>query len=246
MSFIAHKLKAHYSVSIASSLIAYAEKNKLFQDQLVHMLHSMPIVLPTYAEFPFIDDYSRYSLLEPKSIRSAELRAQWLMMRIADRDLPGSTQAALMLIDYIKDKPYENPKQLVVGFVRVAIPGITLGRFKLKNSVSVIVNHKAKKQDAELAKATARVCAGLIAEALTMARGKILKLEPEIADWLFGDRELDLYTATTDEIGKIRQELKQTKVMHSYSHGDNGIEMLAISPAVNSSYQESKWNIEAL
>lgn len=185
--------------------------------------------------------------LLPQSRDDALRRLLWLSDQINSENIPGFAKAAELLGNWEKIRIIENPKQIVVGVVVVAIPGITLGRFrKFKKIVCVIRRDVAERSGKELAKQLIQVNLQFISQALSFTEGNAYKLESEVIDWLFGDREIGLYSASSLQINLIKENLKELSVPHATIEKDNETTILAITPAANSEIEELYWNLETI
>ena len=184
----------------------------------------------------------------PHNDETATLKSNWLLERIRDNSITGSYSALAILKSWSNAKVYESPKAIVVGVVVVAIPGITMGRFSKRQSMAIIIrrNLTAKQNNLQLALMVAKSSHGVMQKAINMVHGNISKLEPEIADWFFGERNIVFYSGEAPQFQKIENELTSLGIIHASIEDENGAGVMAISPAVSSSSVEFHWGLEPI
>jgi hypothetical protein len=87
---------------------------------------------------------------------------------------------------------------------------------------------------------------GIVLEALIRAGGNTKKFEPEVADWFFGERAIEVYTTNELTLRTIKKELAELSAVHYILEKKEQVVAVAISPVVNSLVQEIYWDIEQL
>jgi len=85
-----------------------------------------------------------------------------------------------------------------------------------------------------------------VSKSLDKARGSVDSLEPEVAMWMYGDREVDFHQAEGEQIRKIKFELDKAGAVSEIIRKDNKPQALALSPVVNVSAVKESWNLESL
>lgn len=232
-----------YAKSLALSLILYAKHDEIFRRSFGKIAASF---LPRERSKVFYE-VSGIQVLLPRDRALALRRASWLEKRLQERSLPEFQETAEMLGNWEQIRIIEQPKSIVVGFIQVAIPGITLGRFKRFSKMTCLVsNAMAKTKAIELAKHTLQASIQLIADAVRAGNYNINKLEPEVADWFFGDRIIEFYKAGPEKMLSVKKELQRLGIPHSTVEKDDSLSLLAISPAANSEIEEAYWNLDHL
>lgn len=232
-----------YSEALALSLIVYAQAHhefSLYLDKLIEQ--KLPIKLTTSTfSFPI-----NLEILWPIDITTAKQRAFWLIKNIAENHLPGSTKATALLAAAQQQKL--TPRNLIVGIVGVAIPGITLGLIKRRPVTMTVVvrSDMVGKPAFLLAEKIISASFNIFSRSLQMANNEISRLEPEIAEWFYGSRTLSFFAATEKEITRIKQQLSQLGVIHSLIRDEGHAAVLAMSPAVNLSALTTTSTIEPL
>ena len=248
----------YYSELLLRSLILYAEKNATFEFMFRVLLREklpqrekMEFLSPELTHHAELFDVEGEALiLEPKDTPSAIRRARWLLARLDEECLPGSTRTRTILIEWTEQQhraPNENPKQIVVGIIVVAIPGITMGKFHLKKKMSLIIRSDlVRSPTLELQEECIRASFDVFQRAVLLARGNMKKLEPEIADWFFNKREFVFHEGTSAQLREIRALLVRLGIPHSASEKDGMISVLAISPVLDSDRISSEFGTQQL
>jgi hypothetical protein len=234
-----------YSVALAHSLIAYsARKDEKFARKFRKLINKLPEV--SSDEAPSIQ-YKSLDILAPSNNSIALRRAEWLTERLVENSLPGSKEAKHILTSWAGDRPLETPKQIVIGVTVGVIPGVTLGRLVKTVSMGIILNRNlAGKIDYKMINKINQTSHGVLLGALEMSQGNIRKLEPDLADWFFGERNLRFYQASNRKIKNIKEELKSLGAIYSEVEKEGKAAVLAFSPAVNSYQAEVYWELERL
>jgi len=227
-----------YAEAMALSLLKYSEKDSNFAKTLNDLISSH---LNFFGAPVKIRD--GIEILVPKDADTALKRAHWLMQAIKEDDILEAASAGATLTAWSKSRTWESPKQLVVGMIQVAIPGVTLGRFKIKRVMPIVIrNDITGSRDLELSSKISEATLGVINRALTMSGGNVHKIEPELGEWFYGEMELSFKSATESELTKIENELTDLGILHSTINKDGKPAVIAISPAVNT----TPWNLKPL
>ena len=236
-----------YSEVLAESLILYAKEDPLFARELKSKISTLPLFQSdeNLLSLPYI--IQDFDLLRPADATLAHRRAEWLIEGINQNTLPGAFRARQILVTWNRDSSMISviPKQIVVGIIVVAIPGITMGKFKRRVSIKIVIREDlAKSITADLTKKIIQASNGFLVKNLASAGGNIKKLEPDIADWLLGDNASHLYSATPNSIGLIANELESMNIPHFVVSDEKGTAVMAISPAVSEAAAELNGVIE--
>ncbi len=236
--------KIQYSEVLSMSLLLYAQKDKNFAQVLKNMIHNIPRV----KEICPPKDFKESAVILLPGYRDIALRrAEWLVESITNRKISGYEEAISILSSWAKDETIESPKQVIIGLVGLAIPGVTLGIISKKISMAFIINHKLiNNSKLDLARKATQASHGILSGALVMAGGDFKKVEPEIVDWFFGDKSLQFYSADAKKINKIKKELKEMNIIYEAIERKGETAMLAVSPVANSNCQEMYWNLKPL
>gem|GEM_PF-2215772 len=241
-----------YGETLAASLIAYAARDAAFAAHLSARLRSAltpraDASRDTY-ESPRAGDAFR--LLVPDDSEAAARRLEWLVGRLEDGTLPGADAAIDVLATWLRAEAARDPapQRIVVGVVVVAVPGVTLGRFKMKRAAMTIIvrNDRAVASDWRLIQDITDASFGVVLRAIDMAGGDLGKLEPEVADWFFHDRMLALYGTSGRGLAAIRRELRSLDVVHAAIEDRIGTSIVAVSPTAAGAWQDIRWTLDPL
>ncbi len=218
-------LQTDYLESISLSLIEFAEKNTDFSKYLFSLLTLTRESI--FQVFDYNPPSNPSKLIALEDYSSAVRRADWLFVEIKERRIFPNTLASWYI-----SKEKEFPKAIVIGIKIGIIPGLTLGNIRRRKSINIIFDSNFKTKDKiEFAKKSSKAVLSLFESNLNDAEGNLKRLEPEISDWFFGEKEIDFYKADTASFEKICKELEQDNIPHVVQRENGNI--LAISPAVN-------------
>lgn len=162
---------------------------------------------------------------------------------------PSSDDMALRRLDYILKEESKNldlsplfswvdifeneqSKNIVVGIIGMAIPGPTLGMLKRKNPMNFLIKTKNLSQ-AAIMKISLESGISLVANCIKDKKSDASRLEPEIYDWFFGDRELAFYTVNDSLINKYKKITETYNIAHNSISLNGGVVGLAISPVLS-------------
>lgn len=232
------KIKHDLKIYIALALVDYARKNNIFAAWLRDLLGNVNIAENLKNNKYNLQD-TNLQVLQPENMYTAYKRARWLI----DND---EKQAVAILQNGVKNIKITSPKQIVIGIVGLAVPGPTLGILNKKKKMSLIVHPSLVKNAVKLAIKTNQASHELFKRSLFKAKNNFDKLEPDMADWFYGDKDIALYKAGAGEFSEIKKTLDELGVEYAeIKDGENALAM-AISPLVSNYYQEVLWNLDAL
>lgn len=225
--------KTAYLESLALGLVIYAQHNPRFlrylELQIAKLAATSMFVQPKVSP--------SLGLLIPGGELDAVAKTQWLMNS-------KSNAVASLLKTWKKTKPWESPKQIIIGLAVGVIPGITLGKLSRNHTMSVVIRQDfADSIDIRLVEKINQAGLELIAKALNGSGGNLARLEPEMAVWLLEERSFSYFSADAEKIKHIADELNSLDIAHALLNIDNKPAILAISPAVNYFYQQMHWNL---
>lgn len=229
-----------YGETMAIALCRYGDMDTNFANTLNILISDLPSISGFDAS---IEVRNGIEILVPKDTDTATRRAEWLIQAIRESSIPEAQRAGATFSAWAKNRTWENPKQLVVGMIQVAIPGITLGRFKIKRVMPVLISDDIREsRDLELSGKISEATLGVIDHALRMSGGNIHKIEPDLGEWFFGGMELSFKSATESALTKIENELTDLGIFHRAVKKDGKPVVMAMSPAVNT----TPWNLRSL
>ncbi len=235
------KPESRYILAIAGSLIAYAGRDPLFYAELKRLTGDMD---HGSAEPIRFNDPS--PLFIPPDTDTAVERAGWLAARLEENIWADGDGIKAGLRAGVRDLESPDPRQLIVGIAGVAIPGVTLGLIKRRRRLSVILDPDLARAAPAwiIAEKTARASLGILSLSLALVRHDIKKIEPELADWFYGEKEIALYR--TDNFGFVKNELEKTGIMFSESGYRGRTALLGLGPAINIEEAPRGWKLKRL
>ncbi len=235
--------KFSYWESLTVALIEYTALSSVFAQELKKLCKHLR---KEYKETGDLEIKAPKWLL-PTDKETALSRAVWLLNRINESDSEEAQAAAQMLINWERIYPYESPRQIIVGLAATSIPGLTLGKVSRKKYMSMVINKDLrKKSQINLAKLAVQASHGITSKSLDQVKGDENKLDPEVAVWMYGDREVNFYQTNGKEMEKIKKELDRSGVVSEMIYKDSKPLALALSPVVNLSINELSWSLEIL
>jgi hypothetical protein len=219
-----------YAGLLAEGLVRYADTHEVFATVLHDLLSSVPYVecpQPLIADNP----------LMPTDDLAAVRRVQWLIDTCTERRIVGHRQALATFTTWNQRRAYEEPKDLpfLLGVVVGVVPMIGMGRVPIKRTpMSILfrddITHATTYQTL---RAITTLTHRVVERGLIMAGGHTAKLEPELGDWLFGEKELAFYGTTLSNLGQIERHLDKFGVPYASEHDKRGVTLLACSPALS-------------
>ena len=268
-----------YAEVVTASLIHTATSNSYVATVLANITQQIPQAQNAQTEIqPPIITERDLSLISPRDEYVAMRKAEWLMAQIIEKTIPGYAEAVRLITRWQEEhessgdaeKP-EFKRQLIVGVITVAIPGITMGRFKNKEPMAIIMRddiaesmnpvrnsgkvfQSAHDQNnisngmntRSIARMIPDTVLSVLEQAFTLAHGNTQHLEPEMADWFFGERLLIFYAANGRHMVEAQKDLLHLSIMHGTAWAHGGPAILAVSPAVNSTCIEQRWELEQI
>ena len=240
--------RLEYSLVYATSLIEYANKDKQFAIYLLHLVSNLQPIFRRNFNTRIKTDKKNCEIITPLDIQTAVRRANWLMEALKEKELSGREDTLYVLQEWARNKEKEFPKNIIIGIRIGVIIGFTLGYTKTSRVASLVLNESAKYGEiSEITKTSLGAMLSLLEIGLQTANGDSKKLEPDMADWFFGDKEINIYTAKKGVIDEITKELSFSKIPHAIAKNkNNDVLALAISPIIENSNIETLWQVESL
>ena len=239
--YLSHEtISQTYETRYAHALMVYAEHDSIFAAEFRTLIRS----------YAFSDTYTLSSTeiqapvwLMPTDSTTATRRAYWLLSELSRGALPASSDMRGLLSAWARDE-YE-PKNIVLGIVGVAIIGPTLGLIKRKerDRMHVVITDTYTQDSKKVAEAVQHASLNLLAHELQKVHGEAYRLEPELADWFFGEKETVMYTASKNALQKIADELCEEHIPHAMYKKDSTLLSIALTPSVNSQILTTKSSV---
>lgn len=232
-----------YAVSLASSVLLYAQINLKFAANLKEKIKILPIM---YKDIICPEIEAETMILFPESEETAEKRVDWLINQLAEKSIMQSEEAAMLLQSWANSSA-NLQRQVIIGIVGLAIPGVTLGRISRRKTMSVVIREDlATEKIAALTKTISQTSLDVFKIHLDLAGENIRQLEPDVADWFFGEREILFYKAKGREMESIKKTLVELGVPHSERNWCEKMAVLAVSPIANTKFAMMNWEIDPL
>lgn len=242
-----------YKEAVVRSLVLYAEKSKEFSNYLHSALyefflsHEKP-VQDGVRDVRLSSEESGFKLLLPKTDDVAVGRVSWFLnsASLSPRDFSASEKSIVLLANWATTEPSPAPKNVVLGVKIGVLPIGLMGHMKIEEKMPLIARSDFFSRTAPvvLAKEAVRTSAGVIEQVLRAAYGQMRLIEPEVSDWLTGEREAIFYTADPKNIRAFIAELRRLFIAHSCVEDENGVALLAVNPSINLSSLELQWNMK--
>jgi len=220
-----------YAGVCAASLVRYADTHISFARWLDGLISSHE--LPAVRETLLVETYPG---LRPRTDDHAARRALWLLDAIAHKRLSGTDAATAVLALWQAAREHEHPKAVVLGIKYGVLPIGILGHPKLRREpMSVVVRDDVLRTQhaSRMARTLTTLTHGVVEQGLVLAGGRTAKLEPELGDWLFGDKSLALYQATSRSLATLTAAVARTGAPHVHRKDAYGIAMLACTPMID-------------
>lgn len=219
-----------------NGLVQYAKQNSQFGESLAAQIQERQWGTVSAVQIGF----ETPSSVTPTYQTQALSTARWILAQLdqhsEDRVLRNSLATW--------SRTYQDPKDLIIGIVGLAIIGPTLGLIentkKTKSHMQVIVNEQTyvtmtPRSCAELVQ---EVSMQLLARELKLARGNIQNLHPDTAQWCLGDPATKIYTATEKELGELAEAALDEQLSIISKTTKDVFAAVAISPAVHDRFVE--------
>ncbi|PLX22207.1 hypothetical protein C0584_00430 [Candidatus Parcubacteria bacterium] len=167
-------------------------------------------------------------VLMPSSTDMAIRKFDWLL------ELENE-EALAPLISWSKSYEDEQAKNLVVGIVGMAIPGVTLGIIKKRFTMNFLIKKSSVKKSA-LVNIGIKSSTNLLSRCIKKVNGNTNKLEPELYDWLHGDRDVQFFDLENNSISDIGNMLTELGVDYVEIRQNTKTIGYTISPVVNDDF----------
>ncbi len=221
-----------YAELMARGLIAFADSHVEYGRWLAGLIatHATQLADDTSPAVAYPGTY-----VLPHTEHYAVRRAYWLLDTIAHRRIPGHGSAGAVLRQWSMARAHDEPKAVVLGIqYGVLNYGIIGHPPKRHEPMGVLIRDDVLRNDTGVALGAqlTMLTNNVVEQGLLLANGSTSRLEPELGDWLFGDKKLAIYRTAATTLEDIRSHLESIGAPHAY-HGDaHGIALLAHTPAL--------------
>lgn len=240
----AHREPLSHAEHVLLALLAYAAHDAVFRGVLHALGSSLPFQNVSVVPYRVGNNIG---LIVPADRDTAIRRAEWLIAGIREGWLPGASAAGRLLSAWSAARTEEEPKMIVIGHILGVIPPVGVGQIKRKRKLTLIATeHIVRKNPGTLAVTSARLSAEIIARATYLSGGRMERIEPETAEWLFGERLIALFAADTRTMETITRDAEELSIIHAKETDMSGnIASLALSPAANGEYLDLHYDLRA-
>lgn len=218
-----------YSLTNVQALLSYAKSNSLFSAWFAELLRNSGIVPQLHSS----TIEPQQSMLVIRDEHRAVRRALWLTDAIANRRIQSHALAAQTLASWVHEQERDARQFIIMGLKYGIIDYGIIGHPKRRNEpIHILIREDVSKRICTVAQVCTKLSVGIVEQGLIAARGNAQHLEPELSDWLFGDKPTSLLTSPKSTLESIHSALTNENIPFSYLQDAQGITHLAITPAV--------------
>lgn len=219
-----------YTEYVAHALIHFAEGNQAFRAWFVSAI----------PEFPNVEHCGEevFSPTPPLTILHEDVavrKALWLL-DTTQRDMGVEARRTQgMLATWKHAQARDEYSVIILGLKYGVLNYGIFGHPKRYHEPLDIVIRDEYAQTTPVAKLlqnSLQLGMSIVEQGLVAAGGIAGKLEPELHDWLFGEKKVVLHTCAPNTLESLFQELQTLKVPAAFHTNEQGVSMLAISPAI--------------
>jgi hypothetical protein len=222
-------LNMNYEALLSQSLVIYADQDKYFAELMYREISGREV---GEGGLSFKRDKAKIvSYIMPSSTDMALRRLDYVLSEYGDQE-----SVLAPLYGWAKSLEDEMPKNIVVGLVGMAIPGPTMGIIKKRYNMNFLVTDFNKICKEDLVKKGLDASFSIVASNIKKKKGDANRLEPELYDWLFGDREISFYQASADKLEEVKSELVESGLSFAEMKNEDRFIGLALSPVVDREY----------
>lgn len=218
-----------YSEHLAVSLVRFAHTYTSFAS----FLSSVIPPCTTFKEVSILHDtYTPFTL---RNEQQAIVRTQWLMHMLKQGLLPEKERALSILHTWNASREQTEPKAVVLGVKWGAFPLGIWGDPKIKvHPMNIILLQDVFENHTKttLTKEVNALTHTIVAQSVVKAHGNIYHTEPELADWLFGEKYLHLYPAKETVLTELLHYVKEWNIPHAVHESNEQVTHIALNPVV--------------
>lgn len=204
-----------YPVALALGLLAYATHDSIVRRYLEDRTRpTSTLHLQQAAPHPCFVPHTRAHALR---------RAAWLLSHAPDK-------RAITILAQVRE--LDAPKAIVLGIDMGALPLGVWGKWKRKDHAMQILLPDTPLPTSARERAVLTASHRVVEQGLVRAHGSTKQLEPELGEWLFGEKALAYYTASPDALREIAAFLEALDAPAVWSTTNNEQPILALSPSL--------------
>ncbi|KKS28328.1 MAG: hypothetical protein UV60_C0009G0007 [Parcubacteria group bacterium GW2011_GWA2_43_11] len=221
-----------YGLTNVQALLSYAKSDSLFTVWFAELLRQSGILPPIHGSYIEVQQSTLAILDEYHAVK----RALWLTEALAHKRIQGYIPAKQILASWVNEQEWDARQFIILGLKYGVIDYGIIGYPKWRNEpMHILIREDVAKRTR--VRAVVQVCTrlsvGIVEQGLVVARGNAQYLEPELSDWLFGNKPTILLTSPKSTLEIIHSTLTKEDIPSSYLHDTQGITHLAITPAVH-------------
>lgn len=217
-----------YADTLVYSLITYALKNRDFSAWFTTEILS----------FPHTKNISPQNTIPtvPIAILSetqAVQRAVWLFDALQHAHILGHERATATLVGWAHTREKTEPKMAILGLKYGVLNfGIWGHPLKKDTPIHILIQNTvySASDSTRIAKQCVCVTNKLLEQALLTTRGNVYRLEPEMHDWLFGEKHIVLHTGTARTLTSIVREAERFSIPTALLENNAEVAYVALSP----------------
>lgn len=236
-----------YEVRSINALFSFAERDLVFADWLKDAILSY--FHAPLATFSLNEERHVCNALVPIDREAAFRRASWLVGSVLARRHPAHEYSLHLLHHWASTRVHEKPKAIVLGITIGVLPIGLMGEMKRKREpMGVFMRKDAHNSSKTLAfqRTLTSLTHRVVELGLTAAGGATAHLEPELGDWLFGDKALCFYQADQSTLARLKVEVAGLCVPHACTEDTFGVSMLVTTPALYVEQLDAAASLHAL
>lgn len=223
----------NFLLQYAKALIVYAKSNLKFAAALAYQVQ-----IRDWNEVVSIKQESPSVYLIPDDEHKAVLSAYWLLNTLDNQPITSQTRGTLA----IWAQNYESPKDLLFGFVGLAVIGPTLGlinsKKKKRSHMKIIIENEfnqslSKTQTAALSQ---KLSMGILAQELRLVGGNAYSLHPDTAAWCLEESKTKIYLVDQAELATLKTACINENLSHQADIVNGAVRAISISPSVNDEF----------
>ena len=222
------KNSPNYYECTAHSLTHFADKNASFASWLYH---AIPVQKNTARNKMH---RASHTITIPNE-RYAVRKTAWLIEQSQKHNVPAHQQVLDILYTWKQAQENPEPKAIILGLIMTDAPFGLVGQPKKKHHpMDIIISNTVytKTSKHSLAQTATTLSHEVLQKSILRAKGNIQDIEPELADWFFGEKKIVFHRTSLSVIKKLKKELQDLKASFAIQKKTENIECIAISPEV--------------
>lgn len=228
--------RTHLSAYV-EGLILFAEQNPSFKKELIKTttnIISADERLPAVTPSPL----GRYCI--PRNNKEALRRLDWLSYTLQRAPLL-HTAARSRIETYAdtKKNTRQDPQDVVLGIVGLAIIGPTLGLIKKNELTKMCVVLRNDLEEDEVHTCAHQLPFELLSLETQQADGNVYRIEPTLADWFYGERKTSFHMTDRSSLENLVAQLDSEGIRYATKRTGDAILGIALPPSIDEHFLQS-------